>query len=91
MRMYLISILLGLMTAIIASNKGYGFLRWWFRGTVFAPFALLYAIFMKKNTDSPQRNQSAKNLIQCPNCKERVEMDAERCRFCHKKMEIIDI
>lgn len=89
--MYLISILLGLMTAIIASNKGYSFLRWWFNGTLFAPFALLYAIFMKRKIDPFQKGPSSKNLIQCPHCKEMIEADARNCRFCRNKIEIIDI
>jgi len=89
--MYLISILLGLMTAIIASNKGYSFFRWWFKGTAFAPFSLLYVIFMKRNLNPSLKRGAPESLIQCPHCKKRVEADAENCRFCKKKIEIIDV
>jgi len=89
--MYLISILLGLITAIIASNKGYSFFRWWVKGTVFAPFTLLYAIFMKKNPNPSKKRRVSVSRIQCPRCKEMVEANAENCHFCHKKIEIIDV
>jgi len=91
MRLYLISILIGLMTAIIASNKGYGFLRWWIRGTAFAPFALLYAIFMKRNAAPLSKKSASIPHMPCPHCKEKIEVNAQSCRFCHKKIEIIDI
>ena len=91
MRFYLISVLIGLMTAIIASNKGYNFLAWWVKGTLFAPFSLLYVLFLPRRADPRQRRRASGTLIQCPHCKELIAPDARRCRYCRKTIEIIDV
>ncbi|MFQ5596672.1 MAG: zinc ribbon domain-containing protein [Nitrospiria bacterium] len=90
-RALLIQILVGLVTAIVAQSKGRSFWGWWIYGALFPPFALLYALFLKRDDAAIQRQKQKKALIQCPNCREMIPPHAKRCKHCNKVFDIIDV
>ena len=63
-------ILFGIITAMIGSTKGEGFLDF-FLGFFLGPFGILMAIFSKGN-----------RCKQCPMCKEFIHEDAIKCPKC---------
>lgn len=90
MRIFVINTLIGLIVAIIAESKGHSFLRWWIKGTLLGPFALIYVIFLKRNLGQNTEGKM-KNLISCPRCKKMIPPDASNCPLCHQKIDIIDV
>ncbi|MFQ5543193.1 MAG: zinc ribbon domain-containing protein [Nitrospiria bacterium] len=89
MRIFLIPILIGLITAIIANSKGQNFLRWWIKGTLYAPFSLIYALFMKRTVSQTPGSKAA--LTKCPHCSAMLPVDATTCGHCKGEIDIIDV
>jgi len=69
-----ISILIGLIPAVIARNKGYNFFLWWLFGAALFIIALIWSIVMK-----PKLKKDEKKCLQCA---EIVKREAKVCRFC---------
>jgi len=90
-RALLLSIIIGLITAIVASSKGRSFWVWWIYGGLFPPFALIYALFLKRDTVTIQKEQQKKNFIQCPYCEKMVPPNTKQCNYCEKKIDVIDV
>lgn len=90
-RALLIQILVGLITAIVANSKGRSFWGWWIYGALFSPFALIYALLLKRDDRAIQRNHQQKNRIQCPQCEELIPPNSSHCSHCNKEIDIIDV
>lgn len=75
MEILIIPVILGLLPAAIAHNKGYSFLGWWVLGAMLFIVALPCAIFLK--------NKSGKK---CPKCAEYVDVEARLCKFCRSEL-----
>jgi len=91
MRLVIILFIFGLITAIIARSKGRNFLFWWFYGILLFPFALIHAIVIKQDREIPETMQRGQGRIKCPHCESMIRLDAKQCRFCHRKIDIIDV
>lgn len=91
MRLVIILFLFGLITAIIARSKGRDFFLWWFYGLLLFPFALIHAIVLKPDIEALEKLQKGRGLIKCPHCTEMIKPDAKQCRFCGRKIDIIDV
>lgn len=91
MRLVIILFIFGLITAIIARSKGRDFFLWWFYGILLFPFALIHAIVIEQNIETLETMQERQRLIKCPHCAEMIKPDAKLCRFCDRKIDIIDV
>lgn len=91
MRAFLLPILIGLLTAIIAQSKGRSFFGWWIYGTLAPPFALIYALFLPRQDKTSFDRDPNADLLQCPHCKKMIPTDAKHCRHCNKKIDVIDV
>ncbi len=75
MELFFILLLLGLLPAFIAMNKGRNFLLWWFYGTVLFVVAIFHAITLK-----PTPEYLAEiGMRYCPDCDRIVKTDDPEC------------
>ncbi len=83
-----IAILLGLIPAKIAAGKGRSFVAWWIYGTLLFLFALIHAVLLKPQNQSPAsppKPQTADSR-KCPFCGQTVEVSSKFCPHCGKSL-----
>lgn len=82
MEIVIIAILIGLIPAVIAKDKGKSFGLWWFYGAALFIVALPHALLMKPDSDAIERRQLAQGMKKCPDCAELIKADARVCKHC---------
>src|SRR5215471_8487225 len=74
-------LLIGLIPAMIALNKGHGFWKWWIFGSILFIAALPMSILLKP-TQGPETIQEASGMKKCLHCAETIRAEAVVCQFC---------
>lgn len=69
---FVIALIIGIIPALIAKNKGHSFAMWYVFGVLLFIVALPCSLFLKDISG-----------IQCPNCKEWIKEDASVCKYCY--------
>lgn len=83
--MYLIiAMLLGLIPASIAANKGESRGVWWLYGVFLFPIAFIHSLLMKPDPASLERQQLSDGMRRCPFCAELVKPAAVVCKHCSR-------
>lgn len=83
MTFIVIVVLIGLLPAIIASNKGRSFLGWWLYGMALFIIALPHALMLKEDRKALDgKALMAGNSKRCEHCAEIIRREARVCRFC---------
>lgn len=75
MEYVLIWALFGVVSAVVAANKGHPWFGWFFAGVLLGPFGLILALV------KPPRGKL------CPRCAELVKDEASVCRHCGTELE----
>ena len=78
-----LSVVFGVIPALIARSKGRNFIFWWLYGTVASPVAFVHAILISPKT-AAARDKALRSgaLKRCPHCAEVITQEAEMCRHC---------
>jgi hypothetical protein len=83
MTLLAVALLLGLVPAAIAHNKGRTFFSWWLYGTLLFIVAFPHALLLRPDTAEIEHQAIiGGGMKRCPACAELVRREATKCRFC---------
>jgi len=86
MEVLLISILIGLIPAVIAQKKGRSFIGWWVYGALLFIVALPHALLLRPNLQAIDQQAAESGLRKCTYCAEFIRPDALVCKHCGREM-----
>lgn len=82
MGMFVFAVLLGMIPAAIAHNKGHSFSLFWLYGTLLFIIALPHALLIKPVPEIVEAQALAAGGRKCQHCAEIIKAEAKVCRFC---------
>lgn len=86
MGIFLIAIIIGLIPAAVASNKGHSFMLWWIYGALLWIIAMPHSLMLKPDQgEIDKKKLAAGDGKKCLFCAEIIRADASVCRYCGRE------